>query len=1114
MLQFITGRAGSGKTRYIRNMLVEAAGRGNGEAMLLVPEQYSFESERSILEEGGAVNANNVRILSFTRLADMVFRKYGGISGKRLSDGGRRVIMELAVEAARDHLEVYESSAKDGRLAELMLTMVNELKMCGIDSKMLTDTSGILGGSGISAGLSKKLLEIALIYQIYEALVEQSYLDSRDDLTRLYEVLDEQTFFEGYDVFVDAFDGYTMQEMKVLERILSQAENVYISICTDNLPEEGTGLFAMCNRTKNRIKKLARQNNIAIRPDVVLEDGKRFKNPNLALLERNLFDLQEETSADSHGIELFCAKDSYEEAEYVAATITDLVMHEGYRYQDITVVCRDGVSYSKCLDISFRKRDIPCFISMPMKVNSEPLMRFVLSGLEAAVYGASTEIIFSMVKTGLSGIAVGDLADLENYAIMWGLKSEDWNRDFDRHPRGFGRELKEEDLQSLARLNEIRLRVIRPINIFRKKLSGESISGEDISKGIYELLMDYDMEENIKEYCRSLDGDGELQLAEKQIRVWELLMSILDQLASILEGRQISPRRYEALLQEVINGEDISEIPQVVDSVLFGTPEQVRQSSPKAVFVMGACQDKFPAVPKASGMFSDIERRRLIEYLPFTDSIRGKVIEERYLAYSVLSLASERLYVSYPKSMDGEDMQAGEIVGNIHSVFEGIKEQSDLPAEFFANSADAAFSVMAAKYRENSKESSALKKLFEELPEYEGRLRALQRAADGQDEHLTVLPKAFEKGEIFLSPTQIESFYSCRFKYFCKYVLNASERTTAKLDAMQYGTVMHRLFELLFSDEHRKIEDMPQDELEAEIEKSIEDYAQVSLGGLDRLSSREKYRLERMGKSAALLTRHVSDELAQSKFKPKHLELRLGYGKDFPILRVRGKSGMIASVGGTIDRVDSFDAGNGDRFVRVVDYKTGNKSFDLADVLYGLNMQMLIYLAALVESGELLPAGVFYNPLAQVDVKVEPGDSLEKIKDNADKKLKMNGIVLKDSDIIEAMEAQAAGRYIPASINSKGEIKSAKSALDSEEFSLVLDYSKALVAAMADSLAAGDVSAKPAARGKLACTYCSYSTVCGSEYDEEDVDKAALNNNEVLEAMRQELLAEGGDENG
>ncbi len=1098
MLQLVLGRAGSGKTRFLRELLVKKSKTESKSPIMLVPEQYSFETEKAFLQLAGPVGAGKIRVLSFTRLAEAVFRKEGGFAGRRLTDGGRRVLMSCAVEACEDQFETYTAAAKNGRITELMLTAVDEMKLCGISPEMLAQTAQLLKGRG----LGRKLSELSLIYGAFDALVEASYLDSRDDLTRLAEALKTSDFFENTVVAVDSFEGFTAQEMRVLAEILQRAKEVSVSLCTDDLPDEGTGLFALVNRTKERLLSAAREYGVKVEPPVFLTGAPRFQNEELKLLEAQLFCAWESLSGgEARHIRMFCAKDPSEEVEYCAATIRNLVAEEGYRYRDFTIVCRLPERYSGILGAELEKRQIPCFLSQPNRVDAEPVCRFLLGAFQAVQSGFSTADLLEMLKTGVSGFTSQEISDLENYAFLWRLKGRDWREEFTRHPKGFGRDWLQEDKEELLKLNELRIRLISPLLLFWAK-TGDA-SGEEISQAAYDLLSDYGVQENLLSYCGELSRAGEQGLSDKQLRVWELLMELLDQMYSILGSRKISRERYYDLLREVISAQDVSEIPQTVDQVIFGTPEQVRQSSPKVTFLLGAAQGEFPLAPRPSGVFSDTERKELIALdLPLGDPLEQRTLEERYLAYSAACSPSERLYLSYPRRAEGEEKEPGELLSCVQAVFPDSRIQRALPDEYFANSREAAFSRMAARFRENTPQAAALRALFREDPLYEGRIRALQRAGNGGSDRIedqTLSKELFGRAP-YLSATQIETYHSCKFRYFCRYGLNAKERRPAEVDVMQYGTLMHFLFEKIFSVPAHQRALWTQEELKSTVEELIVSYARENLGGFSRLGSREQYRLKRLERSAVLLIRHVEEELKQSKFEPEYFELHLGSRADFPPLKVETGEGESVLVGGTIDRVDVFREGK-DRYVRVVDYKTGKKDFHLSDVLHGLNMQMLVYLAALVESGRAIPAGVLYMPAAEPSVSVPKGMEKSAAEKEAGKSLRMSGVVLKNTEIIAAMEAGAQGRFIPAALNKKGEFTKGSSVLTEEELLRVLDHSRRLIATMVRELYRGNVEALPNLTNQRACKFCPYQAVCAKEYTDRDIVKEKLSKDEALERM-------------
>ncbi len=1112
MLQFVLGRAGSGKTEYLRRMLVDKSGKTD-KLFLIVPEQYSFETEKAILRLAGPVNAAKVSVLSFSRLAETVFREEGGFAGKKLNDGGRRILMNMAIEEAAPLLEIYRNSAQNGRIADVMLHAVSEMKMCRISESQLREASKILPEGALKA----KLNDIALLFNSYNALVSATYLDSQDDLSRLADILPASNFFKGAIVAVDSFEGFTAQETAVLKEIIVQAKETYISLCTDGKISGETSLFALTNRTKRKLERIAESCGVNVLPDVLLRENHRQKNPSLGELEKKIFAFAKKSDAEiCEGIHIFEAGDVHAEAAYIAATIRNLVMDKAYKYRDFTIVCRAPERYQNILGVELAKRQIPCFISAPERIDAEPVMRFALGAFEAVTRSYATEEILGLLKTGVSGLSSKDISDLENYAFLWRLKSSAWRAEFTRNPRGFTDEETDADTAELRRLNALRERIIKPLEKFAAKSRGAT--GRGISEALYEMLMDFDIEENIHKYCKKLEDSGEASLAAKQIRIWDLLIEILEQMADVLGEKRTGRERYYNLMRDVVRSEDISEIPQVLDEVLFGTPEQVRQSKPGVVFLLGAVQGEFPLIPRNSGVFSDYERRVLINdfSLPLGDSLEQKTIEERYLAYSAAVLPSHELYVTYPKKLPSGDCEPSEIIDSIRDIFgDSLQADKPLSVEKKGNSWEAAFSEMAARYKSRNEESESLKVLFEEMPDFSGRKQALARAADSEESRIKDegLSKDLFGNEPRLSASQIETYHKCKFRYFCEYGLRARERKPATIDVQQYGTVMHYLFEQIFQPDspYQKLEDMSDEELMMTIASLIEEYANISMGGYEHLDAREKYRLKRMTQAAVLLIRHVSEELAQSRFKPEFMELKLGENTMFPPLKVKTEGGG-ATIIGTVDRVDFFDSSNG-KYVRVIDYKTGAKKFNLLDVLYGLNMQMLVYLAALISSGNLLPAGILYVPSASPSVAAEREGGEGDIKNTADKELRMNGIVLENDEIIRAMDSAANGKYIPASVTKTGAVSAKSSTLSAEELSYVLDYSKRLIATMVNTLHGGDISAEPNLVNTSACKYCSYAAACGKEFTEKDVQNIKAERAEIFfqMGMPQKESMMGGD---
>ena len=430
MLHLIFGRAGSGKTEYARALLAEKVRSGEGSIYFLVPEQYSFESEKALQRELKEKSLG-VEVLSFTRLADRVQREYGGMAGRRLNESGRVLLMSQALARVADSLELYRRQTENGEFISLMLHMAQECKMCGVEpAKLLTVAQTMADGT-----LKSKTQEIGAVLTEYEALVSKSFLDPLDDLTRLKNQLAAHPFFAGAFVAVDSFKGFTAQEFSVLELVIAQSADCVVMLCTDSLddPEHGAGLFSGVKKTARRLIELARRHHVAVAPPVTLNPGARFQTENLAAAERLLFRSgKPDVQRPDGSISLASALNPYEESQWIARTVLRMVQSGEYRCRDFAVIVRREEDYAGILDEMLRRYGIPYFMDMPRPVDDSPLMAFVISALECVCGGMEGDSLFRCLKTGLWGLSAEEIASLENYAFVWNVNRGGWLEEWEK----------------------------------------------------------------------------------------------------------------------------------------------------------------------------------------------------------------------------------------------------------------------------------------------------------------------------------------------------------------------------------------------------------------------------------------------------------------------------------------------------------------------------------------------------------------------------------------------------------------------------------------------------------------------------------------------------------
>ena len=1105
MLRLLLGSGGSGKTTAIYQAAAEKSRSGTGDCILLVPEQYSFETERRMLQLLGPKDGQRVTVVSFRRLVDWVYRRCGKPAGTVLSDGGRSVLMSLALEEVGDTLTYYQGYKDTEELIGMLLSFEKELKQCGVSGEDFFTLHTLAG----EATLKQKMEEIGRILSAFEALVAQSYLDPLDDLTRILPRIQEERLFAGSAVFVDGFKDFTTQELAVLRLAMTQGEELTIALCAETLhdEEDGEGLFSPVCKTTSALMRMARENGVTVASPVLLPAGKRYHVPELAFLEQQLFRPHPEVfSEDCDHVLCYAGKSRHDEATFVGQEIRRLVMEEGYRYGDFAVIARNLQNYQGILQVTFDRHKISYFLDEPRPIESEPIIRVVLSALEAVQNRYDTEEVLTYLKTAMvDGIGAEEIALLENYTYLWNITGKQWHTEWTASPNGFNGTTSAAEQEQLGELNRLREKLIAPLERFAKRTDNKT--GRECAGAVYDLLTEIGADQCVLRLSRQLRELGHYTEAEEQLRLWELLMDVLDQMAQLLPNTVLRRERFLGFFRLVLNSAEISGIPEGQDQVSVGEAGRMRPADPKVVFLLGAVQEEFPAVIGESGAFCDRERQEMIAFgVPLTSTLDDLELDETYLCYASAVSGSERLYLCwYQMDLTGQVQTPSSLVREIQTILPKAKvlTRSMLEKEREALSYDTAFSLLARESASDSLLSVTLESLLREEPAMENRLTALERTKQGLPRQFREVGIAMElfPDPLRLSASQIETYHLCQFQYFCKYGLRAKERKPAEVSSLEYGRLMHYLLEHLFRDVgHAALCQMEEDAFRQTIGTLLEQYLTEELG-IREQTPRLQYLFKRLEESAAVVIRHIAQELSQSQFQPMGFEMTVARDGDFPPLTIACSDGSQAQLSGVIDRVDLY-VENDEQYVRVVDYKTGSKEFRLFDILNGINLQMLLYLAALMEGGSYRPAGVLYMPATRPAVSAQKDTPASKVEAAVDKKLRMNGLLLDDPLLLTAMEERGEGKYIPATIKD-GTVKST-STVTKLQLEQVLAHIKGMVGEMAVSLHKGQVADAPLKGSYDGCAYCPYFPICCHEEKDGGRVRLKTDKQKVLDILQRE----------
>lgn len=1078
MLKLIIGRSGTGKsTLLLRRACEQEQGRG----VLLVPEPQSHETERRLCQVGGNRVCIHTEVLTFSRLANRVFQTAGGLGRTELDDGGRLLLMYRAVQSVVSQLRVYARPSRRPAFLTGLLATVDELKSSCVLPERLSAAGEEIGGRE-----GDRLRDLGQICSAYDALVAQTALDPRDRLSRAAEKLAGCGWAEGTHIYVDGFIDFTPQQLELLRLLLKQGQSVSVALTCDHLEEDedGTGIFSAARRTAMQLRRMARELGKECNVEVC-DAPAPARSQAMTALERQLFgSLDREPEPCGDDVQLFSAPDPRTEVEWTAAKVLELVRGQGLRYRDIGVVARGYERYDGLVESVFERYGVPVFRSVMSDILQKPVLTLVTAALDAVSGGYTYDDVFRYLKTDLTDLEREERDILENYVLKWDLRGSRWTQEapWTLHPRGYGFALEEDDRQLLDRLDSLRRRVAQPLEGLR---TNRVRTGRGQAMALYALLEEIGLYQRLEERTQQLTERGELGLAQEYRQLWEILCGALEQCARLLGDTPMELEEFAKLLKLVLSQYDVGTIPVSLDRVTAG--EMVRQSGHgiKVLFLLGADDSSLPAVGGAVGLLSD-DDRELLAAFGVDLGLRGKdrLYREMTAIYTACTRPDCKLLVSWAShGGGGEELRPSFVVERLRRIFPDLATQQEGEGLFRLAAPQAALEQAGAR--------PEVRNVLRGMPSWKEQVERLEQAEHWERGSLS--RKSVDQlygRRVPMSASRMDKYKSCHFSYFMRYGLQAEPRRSAGFDAPEYGTFVHYVLEYVLRDGGWRDADgdVDRSKLKKLTRQAVERYVREELGGLEHQTARFRYLFRRLLEGVDQVVDNVVQELAASRFEPIAFELGFGRNQDLPPVELE-QDGVTISVTGFVDRVDGWL--HEDRlYLRVVDYKTGSKSFDLTEVQNGMGLQMLLYLFTLRQKGrelygrEIVPAGVLYLPARDVTVSGSREMSEEERRKLMDKQLRRKGLVLDDPEVLAAMEqpGEEGIRFLPVKKNKSGEL-SGDALVSARRFARLERHVDRVLRDICRELAAGNIAADPFWRGpdKNACRYCDYAAACHFE---------------------------------
>ena len=1070
MLKLLLGRAGTGKTaRILRAIAGQSGGRPQ---LLIVPEQHSHDMERRLCAEGGNSVSLYAEVLSFTRLASRVFSVTGGLAAPALDPGGRLLLMDVALKSVADQLKVYARPSRKPQFLTRLAATVDECKSSAISPEKLWEVARETGGE-----TGDKFSDLALICGAYEALTLRQGADPRDRLTRLTAALAECRWAEGRDIYLDGFTDFTPQERGVLEELVKQAGSVTVALTCDGLDGGDEDVFAPARRTARQLLALARRCGTAAEARVLTRQAGCGREA-LERVEAHLFDpVLPAFPGRPEGLELYRASGPYAEVERTAAELVRLAREEGYRWRELAVTARSMETYGPLIDLIFPRYGVPVFLARMDDVLQKPVLALVTSALDTVAGDYRYEDVFRYLKTGLAGLTPDETDRLENYVLKWDIRGSRWSQGkaWNFHPEGYGVPWTDRDRTRTEELDALRRRVSGPLEQLR---GAKEHTGAGLALALYRFLEEIGLAQRLAARGEELRQSGEAALAAEYEQLWDILCGALEQCSDLLGETPMEWDEFARLFRLVLSQYQVGAIPVSLDRVTAGEMPRLAHKHCKVLFLLGADDGALPAAAPSPGLLADADRSLLASFgLESAPRLTDKLWREMTIVYDTCALPSERLTVSWPAAgSGGEERRPSFLVKKLRTLFPDLEVVDERAlAEDFRLAASRPALELAGR-------CPGVGRALKGLPGYAPLVERMERAAALERGSLTrPAVEALYGRRVPMSASRMDKYKSCHFSYFMQYGLKARPRKPAGFQAPEYGTFVHYVLEHALRERQGK--EIP---TRAQVSAVVARYVEEELGGLEGETPRFRYLFRRLEKSVYAVVENVCQELARSDFQPIAFELGFGRGQDLPPVELTA-DGVTVSVSGFVDRVDGWEK-DGRLYLRVVDYKTGRKSFDLTDVWNGLGLQMLLYLFTLREEGqavfgkEIVPSGVLYLPARDAVIAGSRTMTEAERRKEVDAQLRRKGLVLEDGDVLEAMEHTDGEppRFLPVRVSRSSGAITGDALVSAERLGRLEQHTRRILADIAAELAAGNIAADPFWRGpqQNACQWCDYAAAC------------------------------------
>lgn len=1132
-LRFYFGPSGSGKSHRIYEEIMQRAAQEPGRNFLIiVPDQFTMQTQKDLVMRSDRGGILNIDVLSFGRLSHRILEEVGTKEMPVLDDTGKSLVLQKIAADLKEQLPAMGSLLhKQGYIHEVK-SAISEFMQYGISTQ---DMDKLIASAEKRGALAMKLRDLKTLYRGFQDYIKDHFITTEETLDVLRRSLVKSKILPDSVVVFDGFTGFTPIQNRLIQELMRVCEEtiVTVTIGEEEDPYQMDGeqkLFHLSKKTVADLVKLAAEAEVTRGEDVFVKGGpNRFTEaPALCYLEQNMFRYQYEPYMEKQcEIRMFEVLSPREEVHQTALYIRKLIREEGLTYRDIAVVIGDLEGYASYVETEFGQLEIPCFLDRTRGIVLNPMIEYIKSALQLYIRDFSYDTVFHFLRSGMADISREEIDELENYVIRTGARGyRTYSRLFTRRTeemqQGSGQEDTERAEEALERLNRIRQQFADTVEILH--MAPRAKAGEYVDH-LYDFLEQNQVQQKLLNYQQQFEQEGDLAKAREYAQIYRLVMDLLDQIYELLGEEEISLQEFADILEAGFGEITVGTIPQNVDRIVVGDMERTRLKQVKVLFFLGVNDGNIPKNASKGGIISDMDREFLIESgTEMAPSPRQQMYIQRLYLYLNMTKPSERLYLSYAKvNSDGKGIRPSYLIDTVRKLFpqlaveypqnrsrleqiEGRQEGARYLAEELREYADGTL-------REEERQDFYLMyRAYETDPEGRDRLTAAAFRRYKESGLSRIVARALYGRQLENSVSRLETYAACACRHFLQYGLSLQEREEFGFEVSDMGNVYHAVLENFagkLAESGRTWWDFDENFATQAIKEAVEGYAATYGETVLYSSARNEYAITRMSRILTRTVLTLQQHLKQGSFQPDDYELSFRFAEDLDSIHVDLSEEEKMHLQGRIDRIDvSEDAEH--VYVKVIDYKSGNKKFDLAALYYGLQLQLVVYMNAAMElesrkhpDKEIVPAALLYYHIDDPTIETPVELTQEQINEEILTKLRMNGVVNSDPAVVERLDRflQDKSKVIPVEKKKDGSFSARSGILSREELQVVSAYVDTKIRQIGREILDGKIAANPYEKGnEEACTYCAYKKVCGFDgsipgYEKrqlEDLDKQTL----------------------